>query len=295
MKKLLLLLLICAFNATAAIEYHCYEYTTADTEWTDYESEEIDCDANNLIGVDITAFDSSLSDSTLESNWYYLTKYTDDDKVYFNFWEDEVWNLDSLPYELKYRGFYGKDSGIWNDEDLGEVYYGEYNVDVTYSSTDSSFEYKEENSSLIKMYAFEDDTDIVLSGDSSAGYVVSNGGDKLLSSIQFGSANNFCQYSMSSSYEFNDDGSYSSDSIFSFSSCEITVTAANNDDGSIYYYTASFDGVSIDLSTVNSYDDLDATAELYNSNGQLIGYLSYNFCLATYSIVDLNGDPFEES
>ena len=89
MKKLLLLLLICAFNATAAIEYHCYEYTTTDTDWTSYTSDEIDCNADNLIGVDITAFDSSLSDSTFESNWYYLTKYIDDDKVYFNFWEDE--------------------------------------------------------------------------------------------------------------------------------------------------------------------------------------------------------------
>ena len=270
---LLLVLLIASFNVSAEIEYHCYEITTT-TDWASPSFTEISCDASNLISVDATGFDSTLS--VLNSNWYSTIEYTDIDKNDFYFYEDSIWEST----EIEYTQFSAYDSGIY-DSSNGSAYSGYY-----YATSNSEFVNDGEYESIIKLYRFEDDTVIAKSGNATDGYVITNTGSKGLSSIKFGTSDQKCEYTFTDKIT---DGEIISSTLL-FSTCPATITAVNNDDGNTYEFYSSLDNVSADLENLSS--SSYTTRELLNSSNEQIGYLNFDLASGEYYLTDNDGNSF---
>lgn len=259
---LVLTLLIASFNVSAEVEYHCYEISTT-TDWASTTFNVINCDENNLISVDATGFDSTLS--VINSNWYSTIEYRDvnrNDVYFFSIKESTG---------TEYAAFSAFDNEVYDDIN-GAAYSGNY-----YETIDSELSSNKYFESIIKLYRFEDDTKLSKSGNATNGYVITKTGSKELSTIKFGTSDQKCEY-------------IANDSTISFSTYPVTITAVNNDDGNTYEFYSSLDNVSEDLENFSS--SSFTTREFLNSSNEQIGYLNFNLVSGEYYLTDNDGNPF---
>ena len=290
MKKLLFLLLTLSFSAFAdvdPIEFICYENG-------------INQNCSIRKPIDVSGFDSLVTD--FNSNWYYADTISEDSFVGI-FWDDTVF---SYTYEYdssivgawtgsgvnQFETFYIANLTELEDTSVDSSYIYKtafyQNIDTTesYTSTDSSYNYSASGSLIYKIYQLENETlSMTVASDK-----VSIESDNPVSTIQFGTNEQECEISQTGSFS-NDEYTFS----LSFDTCPAIIYAANSDTNEVYQYTADFSDYTIEFSPTSDseFESLGtAQKELYDSEGDWIGYVNFNFFTEEFSVVDQSGNPF---
>ena len=114
--------------------------------------------------------------------------------------------------------------------------------------------------------------------------------DNPVSAIQFGTSEQECEISQTGSFS-NDEYTYS----LSFDTCPAIIYAADADTNEVYQYTADFSDYTLEFSPASDseFESLGtAQKELYDSEGDWIGYVNFNFFTEEFSVVDQSGNPF---
>ena len=162
------------------------------------------------------------------------------------------------------------------------------NIDTTesYTSTDSDFSFNSSGTLIYKIYQLEDETlSMTVASDK-----VSIESDNPISAIQFGTNDNPCGITQTGSFS-NDEYTFS----LSFDTCPAIIYAADADTNEIYQYTADFSDYTIEFSPTSDseFESLGtAQKELYDTEGNWIGYVSFNFFTEEFSVVDQSGNAF---
>ncbi|MEC8678189.1 MAG: hypothetical protein VXX85_04995 [Candidatus Margulisiibacteriota bacterium] len=294
MKKLLFLLLTLSFSAfadTDSVQFICYENN-------------INQNCTTRKPIDVSGFDSLVTD--FNSNWY--DTYTISEDSFFGvFWDDTVYSYtqdyDSTTEVLTISGinqfetFYianlteEEEESVSTTDDISSYKYKTafyQNIDTieSYTLTDSDSNYSTSGTMIYKIYQLEDETlSMTVASDK-----VSIESDNPISAIQFGTNDNPCGITQTGSLS-NDEYTYS----LSFDTCPAIIYAADADTDEIYQYTADFSDYSFEFSlTSDSQLQSLGTAqkELYDTEGNWIGYVNYNFFTEEFSVVDQSGNAF---
>ena len=289
MKKLLFLLLTLSFSAFAdvdLIEFICFENG-------------INQNCSTRKPIDVTGFDSLVTD--FNSNWY--DAYTISNNSFVGiFWDDTkysyTYDYNSTTETLTSSGtnqfeiFYianlteEEDTSVDSSYIYKTAFY--QNIDTTeyYTQTDSDFSFNSSGTLIYKIYQLEDETlSMTVASDT-----ISIESDNPISAIQFGTNDNPCGITQTGSFS-NDEYTFS----LSFDTCPAIIYAADADTNEVYQYTADFSNYSFEFSPTSDSEIQSlgtAQKELYDTEGNWIGYVNFNFFTEEFSVVDQSGNAF---
>ena len=288
MKKLLFLLLTLSFSAFAdvdPIQFICWENG-------------INQNCSTRKPIDVSRFDSLVTD--FNSNWYFADIISEDSFVGI-FWDDTVFSytLESTTDALTASGisqfetFYianlveSEGASLDSSYKYKTAFYQNIDTTESYTLTGSSSNYSSSGSLIYKIYQLENETlSMTVASDK-----ISIESDNPISAIQFGTNEQKCEISQTGSYS-NEEYTYS----LNFNTCPAIIYAADADTNVVYQYTADFSGHLIEFNIVDYDAEIEslgtAKKELYDSEGEWIGYVNYNFFTEKFSVVDKSGNPF---
>ena len=273
--RFLLLFTILSVQLFSSIEYFCYE---------DF----INQNCTSKINVDISGFDSDKG--VLSANWYY--KYSMNGKLSFQAWDDEVWETN----EQKYIGFSAIDNLFYDDGtssylsglNSGIAFFQD--MDVKYSENTAT-KISLTASIILQIYSFVGDTQLIFSKTGSDIFISKN--IEHLSSIQFGNSSQRCIFAQTGEQSTDSSLTYS----LNFSKCPVTINAVDADTNIKYQYTSTFDNLSHSFTLESQNEDFgdkgEVERELFNLNGEQVGYLIFDFFTNKFKVLDLNKEPFK--
>ena len=272
MKKIIIILFaILSINAFSAVEFHCWE-------------NEINQNCTTRKAVNLSGFDSNITDS-FNSNWYYTYQSPDTPpKHAFVFYNDEIWEDD----RQKFSTFMAVDNGLFSDIEMteGSAFYQHVDAEV---ETDTGSFFKVNALLDFTIYAFVGETKLNLENAGGEFTVSKEGQD--LSSIRFGSNTQSCEFSQTG--EILDDGTYQFS--LNFSTCPVSVTAVDPLTNTSYQYTSDFSSLTktfICADDENTGNEGEVERELFNANGNQIGYVIFDFFTNKFKVVDLDKKAF---
>lgn len=286
MKNLYLILLTCimSVNVFSDVDYSCNEFAY-DTSTDTFTVESFPCSKDNLASVDATEFNSNISlfNTGNFTNYFYtnLNKYD----LYFA--DDEIFEGE----EDDYTQLSLFDNDTYEGE-RGSGFYGEYYSKRTFrDDTTDVYSYR----SVIVLFGFQDDTQIVKTGDFSTGFKISNSGTKTLSTINIGNDTQACEYT-STDVKTEEYETFT----LKFNECPVNITAVNSDTNEAFEFYSSLTNIDVSFTDdkVNDIDEDEDTSiywekrELLNSDSNKIGYFNFNLYTAEYYLTDNNNEKF---
>ena len=289
MKKLLFLLLTLSFSAFAdvdPIQFICYENG-------------VNQNCSTRKPVDVSGFDSLVTD--FNSNWYHVYTISDDNFV-GTFWDDTVYSVtdeyDSTTETWtgsginQFETFYianlteEEDASVDSSYIYKTAFYQNIDTTESYTETDSDYNYSASGTLIYKIYQLENETlSMTVASDT-----ISIESDNPVSAIQFGTNEQECEISQTGSFS-NGEYTYS----LNFNTCPSIIYAVDADTNEVYQYTADFSDYTLEFNAANDAEIESlgtAQKELYDTEGNWIGYVNFNFFTEAFGVVDQSGNAF---